>query len=583
MKEKLKKIISNSLNTLVDNGELTDIDATIRVDYSKDHKHGDYASNIALLLAKKNSILANVLAAKIIQHIPKEDFINKIEIAGVGFINFFISKKASHSIIEDILDQKEKYGLSNYAKGKKILLEFVSANPTGPLHVGHGRGAAFGSTLKNLLTAIGYDVDCEYYVNDAGRQIDILTISIWLRYLEFSGESFDYPDNAYKGSYINLIANILKKKYGNEFYFHKDKFYKDIEDDGWQGGDKEKHIDDLITNCKQLLGTSSYEKIAKFGLDYILEKIKDDLDNFGTHYDNWYSEKNLINSNLEKESLEKLNSKNILYEDDGTLWFKTTKFGDEKDRVVVRKNGEPTYFASDISYHLDKLKRGYDKLINIWGADHHGYISRMKATVNALGYDENKLEILLVQFANLYRKGKKIPMSTRAGSFVTLAELCQEVGNDAARFFYVLRRSDQHLDFDLDLAKEKNSDNPVYYIQYAHARICSVYKQAEDKNLAVDISKADLGLLVSKHEQNIIKQLNKYKQVLQSAAEQYEPHQLAYYLKDLANIFHSYYNHTKLLINNDDLRNSRIALISSVKQIIKNGLEILGVKAPISM
>jgi arginyl-tRNA synthetase len=456
--------------------------------------------------------------------------------------------------------------LSNIGAKQRILLEFVSANPTGPLHVGHGRGAAYGATVANLLRAVGFEVDNEYYVNDAGRQMDILATSVYLRYVETD----KFPDNGYKGDYIFDIAKQING-------IDKLDIFAEVHADEKDGGDKEKHIDDLIANCKAQLG-NAYKTIFDLAIQKILGGIKVDLSEFGVEYQQWFSEQSLVDSGLSKTTVEALQASGHIYEKDGALWFKTTEFGDDLDRVVVRDNGIHTYFASDIAYHLEKFERGYDKIINIWGSDHHGYIARVKASIKALGFDESKLEILLVQFANLYRGGKKVAMSTRSGSFVTLRELRKEVGNDAARFFYILRKSEQHMDFDLDLAKSKTNENPVFYIQYAHARICSVLKQD-----AGDATTIDLSLLNNEAESTLIKQLNRYKDVVQSSALNYEPHVLAYYLRELAGDFHSYYNNSEFLVEDTTLRNSRLLLISAVKQVISNGLNLLSVNAPDSM
>ena len=566
MKEQLHALLEQSLASLVVDGVLSEVPDNIRIDHSKDKTQGDFASNIALVLSKQAKCAPKVLAEKIVANLADSTEIEKTEIAGPGFINFFMSQGSNSSVIDQIIDQSNEYGMSDFGVNQRVLLEFVSANPTGPLHVGHGRGAAYGATVANLLRAIGFEVDNEYYVNDAGRQMDILATSVYLRYIETD----KFPDNGYKGSYI---FDIAKQVNGIE----KFDIFDGVSADEKDGGDKEKHIDDLIANCKVLLG-DDYKTIFDLAIDGILSGIKTDLAEFGVDYKQWFSEQSLVDSGLSKTTVEALQASGHIYEQDGALWFKTTDFGDDLDRVVVRDNGMHTYFASDIAYHLEKFERGYDKIINIWGADHHGYIARVKASVTALGNDADKLEILLVQFANLYRGGEKVAMSTRSGSFVTLEELRNEVGNDAARFFYVLRKSEQHMDFDLDLAKSKTNENPVFYIQYAHARICSVLKQNTGDSSAVDLS-----LLNNEAETALIKQLNRYKDVLQSSALNYEPHVLAYYLRELAGDFHSYYNSSEFLVEDATLRNSRLQLISAVKQVISNGLGLLGVSAPDSM
>jgi len=569
MKEILQLLIRNSLKTLTDDGVISEIPKSIRIDHSKDKSQGDFATNVALVLSKQAKCPPRKLAEQIVANLSESAQLDRTEIAGPGFINFFLSHESNTSVIESIIVEGEEYGLSDVGSGQKILLEFVSANPTGPLHVGHGRGAAYGATLSNLLRAVGFEVDNEYYVNDAGRQMDILATSVYLRY---TGADI-FPDNGYKGDYINLIAQQIKG-------IEKIDISSGVRADEKDGGDKDLHMDDLILNCKAALG-DKYSVVFGAAISNILDGIKKDLSEFGVEYEQWFFEQSLIDSGLSESTVNSLKDSGSIYKKEGALWFKTTDFGDEKDRVVVRENGNHTYFASDIAYHLEKLERGYDKIINIWGADHHGYIARVKASIEALGHSPDKLEVLLVQFANLYRQGEKVSMSTRSGSFVTLRELCEEVGNDAARFFYVLRKSEQHMDFDLDLAKSKTNENPVFYIQYAHARICSVMRQASDK--FSDPNMHDLSLLSNEAEISLIKSLNKYKDVLHSSALNYEPHVLAYYLRELAGNFHSYYNSSEFLVNDRALRDSRLMLIKSVKQVLSNGLKLLGVSAPDSM
>lgn len=569
MKEQLQILINDSLKALLGEKVITEIPKSIRIDHSKEKDQGDFATNIALVLSKQAKCSPKILAEKILANLPVCDAIEKTEIAGPGFINFFMSQESNTSIIENIIAEGDNYGLSDTGSGQRILLEFVSANPTGPLHVGHGRGAAYGATLSNLLRAVGFEVDNEYYVNDAGRQMDILATSVYLRYINTDS----FPDNGYKGEYINSIADQISG-------IEKINILVGASADERDGGDKEKHIDDLISNCKKALN-DDYKVLFDVAINSILEGIKKDLSDFRVDYQKWFFEQSLIDSGLSDNTVKALKDSGYIYEKGNALWFKTTKFGDEKDRVVVRENGIHTYFASDIAYHLEKLERGYDKIINIWGADHHGYIARVKASIEALGYDQNKLEILLVQFANLYRNGRKVSMSTRSGSFVTLKELCDEVGNDAARFFYVLRKSEQHMDFDLDLAKSNTNENPVFYIQYAHARICSVLKQAKIKFKSSTL--VDLSLLNNEAEVVLLKSLNRYKGVLKSSAVNYEPHVLAYYLRELAANFHSYYNSSEFLVGDDTLRGSRLMLIKAARQVLSNGLNLLGVGAPESM
>ena len=582
MKDQLQDLLNKCIQELISKGTLNEMPSKIRIDHTKDNSHGDYATNIALMLSKQAKMSPVELAKIIIDQFEQKSFIKKIEIAGPGFINFFMSQETSSSIVNEIIDQAALYGSSEIGHGKKVLLEYVSANPTGPLHVGHGRGAAYGATVSNLLRNAGFIVDNEYYVNDAGRQMDILTVSIYLRYLTICGESLRFPDNGYQGQYINDIAQVIYEASGQEFHLKSDLVFENVSKDGSEGGDKEIHIDQLIERAKSILG-DRFKAVFKVGIESILGGIKNDLAEFGVIFEKWFSEQSLIDSGLSEACISKLKDSKNLYEKDGALWFKTTNYGDEKDRVVVRDNGNHTYFASDIAYHLEKLERGYDKIINVWGADHHGYIPRVKASIEALGHDPNKLEILLVQFANLYRGGSKVQMSTRSGSFVTLEDLRSEVGNDAARFFYILRKSEQHMDFDLDLAKSKTNENPVYYIQYAHARICSVFRQADEKEIELDVSQTNLTLLTEEIEKDLLRELSRFKSVLESSAIQYEPHQLAYYLRDLSNHFHSYYNACKFIVDDKNLTQARLALISATQQILKNGLSILGVGAPESM
>ncbi len=565
MKQKLQTLLKQALTALVDEGVLESVPEIVRIDHSKDKVQGDFASNVAMALSKQAKCAPRVLAEQIKANFPDTLVVERIEIAGPGFINFFMSQGANALVVNRIIEQGADYGLSKVGEGQRVLLEFVSANPTGPLHVGHGRGAAYGASVANLLRAIGFVVDNEYYVNDAGRQMDILATSVYLRYLGTD----TFPDNGYKGDYIFDIAEKIRG-------IEKKDIFEGVCQDEKEGGDKEKHIDDLIANCKSQLG-GDYKKIFDLAINDILSGIKTDLANFGVEYQQWFCEQSLVDSGLSEKTVKKLQDSGQIYEKAGALWFKTTDFGDDLDRVVVRDNGMHTYFASDIAYHLEKFERGYDKIINIWGADHHGYIARVKASIKALNHNPDTLEILLVQFAHLYRDGVKIPMSTRSGSFVTLQELCKEVGNDAARFFYILRKSEQSMDFDLNLAKSKSNENPVFYVQYAHARICSVMEKAQDSG------QVDLALLNDKYEQALIKQLSRYADTIKNAALNYEPHVVAYYLRDLASDFHSYYNNCDFLIEDKNLQASRLKLIKATQQILANGLGLLGVSAPDKM
>ncbi len=585
MKQKLEVLLEKSLETLKSQGILDkEINPKIIIERTKDARHGDFATNLAMMLAKPARSNPRQLAEKIVQALPEDTTVSKTEIAGPGFINFFINPEAQFDIIRQIHEAGREFGLSKAGAGKKVQVEFVSANPTGPLHVGHGRGAAYGSAVADLLEAVGFEVEREYYVNDAGRQMDILATSIWLRYLEECGEVVPFPSNGYRGEYVREIAFNIHKSAGNEYRRPADLVMEDIPADEPQGGDKEKHIDALIDRAQTLLG-SQYRDMFQAGLNEILGDIKQDLEEFGVTYQTWFSERSLMDSGAVTEALKRLEDGGYLYQKEGATWFASSKLGDEKDRVVVRENGQTTYFASDIAYHMNKLDRGYDEIINIWGADHHGYIPRVRAAMRALGADDNKLKVLLVQFAILYRGEEKVPMSTRSGEFVTLRQLRNEVGKDAARFFYVMRKSEQHMDFDLKLATSKTNENPVYYVQYAHARVCSVLRQLDEKGLKRNhlLGMEHLNRLTEEHESALITTLSKYPEVLEKAALNHEPHQLIHYLRELANQFHTYYNAHQFLVDEAELREARLNLICAVKQVLANGLGLLKINTPESM
>ena len=578
MKQELQQLLMEAISIVQKKMDVsfTAID-DIQIERTRDKSHGDFACNIAMVLARQAKTNPRKLAAALLENMPESEIIERVEIAGPGFINFYLTKQSRLNVITRILQTAEAYGRSEFGTGKSILIEFVSANPTGPLHVGHGRGAVYGAVVSDLLEAIGYKVDREYYVNDAGRQMDILTVSIWLRYLELCAIKIDFPENAYQGDYIRNIANKLLRDKKQSLSYDMD--FPETKDD------PEINIDQLIAFTKTTLGSENYQAILDLGLNEILDEIRADLADLGVVFDRWFFEHSLEDDDQIQECIAKLKDSTFVYEEEGALWFRSTAFGDEKDRVIIRDNGQATYFASDIAYHVEKFSRSYDKAINIWGADHHGYIARVKAALSALDENPDALEILLVQFATLYRGTEKLPMSTRSGQFVTLKELLNEVGKDATRFFYISRKSEQHLDFDLDLAKSKSNENPVYYIQYAHARICSVLKQVKEKGFTynTEIGNNNLHILTEPAEEKLITTLSRYPEVIHSAATEYEPHQITYYLRDLANEFHSYYNSCQFIVEPDDLRNARLNLISASKQVICNGLGILGVSAPEQM
>lgn len=585
LKEQLRKLIAAALSLLQQEGMLPSWDTDkIQVKRTRDKHHGDFACNIAMVLAKEARQKPQDLARLIVSRLPEHPWIEATHIAGPGFINFTLAPPAFQAVISQVLDQKEAFGCSHLGQGEPVHLEFVSANPTGPLHVGHGRGAAYGDALARLLAAVGYKVHREYYVNDAGRQMDILAASVWLRYLELCGETLPFPINGYQGNYVREIAQSLKAEEGDLLHCPAKEIVTGLPPDA-PAGDKEQYIDALIQRAKSLLGENGYRQVFERGLNRILADIREDLAEFSVTYDEWFSERHLTENGAVEQAVEQLKAAGHLYQKEGAWWFRSTAFGDEKDRVVVRENGQSTYFASDIAYHLNKLKRGYSKLIDVWGADHHGYMQRVKSSLQALGADPQQLSIRLVQFAILYRGKEKVQMSTRSGEFVTLRELRQEVGKDAARFFYVMRSAEQHMDFDLELAKSQSNENPVYYVQYAHARISSVFRQLEERGWSWDSEQGreHLGKLNASHETALLDRLSCYPEVIEDAAAQNAPHLLAYYLLDLARDFHAYYNAHTFLVDTPALRDARLALIKATQQVMKNGLTLLGVSAPESM
>ena len=552
-------------------------DTPITLDRPKQAAHGDFASNLALQLAKPLKRSPRDLARLLVAELPASDLVTKAEVAGAGFINFTLKAGSKTAVVAEVLARGGDYG-RGAQRGPRIQVEFVSANPTGPLHVGHGRGAAYGASLADVLAFAGCEVTREYYVNDAGRQMDILALSTWLRYLAFFGVDVAFPPNAYQGGYVIDMARQIMEA-------HQDRYARAtaaqvLADAPSVEADKEGHLDALIANAKSLLG-DDWAYIHQFALTEQLADGRADLAEFGVHFDHWFSEKSLFDTGLVARAVSELEGRGHIYLQDGAKWFRSSAFGDEKDRVVQRENGLYTYFASDIAYHLNKYERGFERIIDIWGADHHGYIPRVKGAMLALGLDPARLEVALVQFAVLYRNGQKAAMSTRSGEFVTLRELRQEVGNDACRFFYVLRKADQHLDFDLDLAKSESNENPVYYIQYAHARIASVLKQWGGETS--EPPGADFALLASERELALCARLSAFPEVVQTAATDYAPHQIAFYLKDLAGEFHSWYNAERMLVEDAAQRLARVALAAAIGRVLATGLGLLGVSAPESM
>jgi arginyl-tRNA synthetase len=554
MKNKITKLLENALNISVQKGQLPEVSLPyLEVEAPGNPEHGDYAANVALILAAQAKQNPRKIAQIIQDNISDpENIIEKTQIAGPGFINFFIKDSIWHQALINIDEQQEKFGCLDIGFGKKVQVEFVSANPTGPLHIGHARGAVVGDVITNLLTTAGYRISKEYYINDAGNQMNNLGKSVLLRYRELSGEKIEFPETCYRGDYIKDIAGEIIKKEGDKY---------------------------LYSNEEETIGY--FTSIAGRA---ILEEIKVDLMDFGVVFDEYFSEKELYKNNGVSKLLDKLQKQGFIYSDGETLWFKTTAFGDEKDRVVVRKNGEPTYFAADIAYHQNKFSRDFEMVIDIWGADHHGYMPRLWAGIQALGYDKNALKIILVQLVNLLRGGAPVAMSTRSGEFVTLREVLDEVGRDAARYNFLMRRSDSHLDFDLELAKKQSSENPVYYVQYAHARICSIVRMAQERGIALPVyADCDLSVLNEPEEKTLIKLLARYPETIYGAARSLEPHRITFYLNELAGIFHSYYNKNKVISENDQLTAARLFLIKAIRIVLQNALKILGVSAPDKM
>jgi arginyl-tRNA synthetase len=551
MKEELVTLLNNAIGTCFEKGILKRAEIPfIEVDLPREDSHGDYASNIAMILASSQRENPRKIAGLIIDNIEDDNnMVEKIEIAGPGFINFFIQKKMWATLLKEVEKQGSNYGRSDLGKGKKVQVEFVSANPTGPLHIGHARGAVIGDVIAHILQSTGFSVSREYYINDAGNQMNNLGRSVWFRYLELLGDAIDFPADCYQGEYIIDLARKIYEEYG----------------DGLRSSEEEKTVN-LLTD---------------YAAGSILEGIKDDLKAFGVEFDRYFSEKELYKNNVVEKLLGELQEKGFIYREENTLWFKTTDFDDEKDRVVVRENGDPTYFAADIAYHENKYSRGFDRVIDVWGADHHGYIPRMYAGIQAIGKEKDALDVVLVQLVNLLRDGTPVAMSTRAGEFTTLREVIDEVGKDAARYNFLMRRSNSHLDFDLELAKKESNENPVYYVQYAHARISSILRTATEKGHRVPCyDDVDLSLLVEQEEYDIIKQIDRFPELVEGSAQALEPHRIPFYINDLASLFHSYYNKHRVVSDDTKLTQARLFLVKSLGIIFGNALRLLGVSAP---
>ena len=580
MKDNIKKTLSQILEDLYSQIEPEVKNLKISIQDNKEKEHGDLATNIAMVLAKPLKKNPKEIAEEIKQNFVLDEKIIKIEVAGPGFLNFFLSKDSHGEILEQIQKENKDFGKSG-SKQSKVLIEYVSSNPTGPLHVGHGRGAVFGSVLSSLLEEAGFEVDQEYYVNDFGRQMNILATSVWIRYCQLFSSEIKMMQQGYQGDYLLPVAKKLKDEKSDNLFKIEESLIQKLNSE-----DQDDEFTDQLVESLRVILKEEFQYIREFALSEILHLIKADLEQCGVHHNAWFSESSLYGNDGSTDSkvdvsIEELKSRGFIYEEGGAIWFKSSSLGDDKDRVLRRGNGEYTYFASDVAYHLDKYDRGYDRVINVWGSDHHGYLPRVRAAMDACDRDINKLEVIFIQFANLVKAGKKVSMSTRSGDFITLNELMNEVTTEAARFFYINRKADQHLEFDLDLAKEQSKDNPLYYIQYAHARICSVLRKAE--NEFEDFDSVELALLGSEKEIEILKLLRQYPQLIERSAKAGEPHLLCYFLRDLSGVFHSYYNSEKFLIEDKELMTSRLFLLKGVKQVIANGLRVLGIKAPEEM
>jgi arginyl-tRNA synthetase len=583
-----KALLTELIRTALKSVAPEHADTAILLERPRQTEHGDFATNIAMQLARMLKRNPRELAGLLCAELPPSKWVKKVEVAGAGFINFTFAPAVKTAVVLDALAQGRDWG-RGAARGERVQIEFVSANPTGPLHVGHGRGAAYGASLADVLAFAGFEVSREYYVNDAGRQMDILALSVWLRYLTQFGIEIGLPPNAYQGEYVAEMARELRNAHGDRFArVAAADVLADVpelppserSDDKEAKAQREQHLDALIGNARRLLG-EDYQWVHGFALNEQLGDVRDDLHEFGVHFDKWFSERSLFDTGLVERTVSQLEHMGHVYAQNGAKWFRSTAFGDEKDRVVQRDNGIYTYFASDIAYHLNKYERGFNRMIDVWGADHHGYAPRVKGAIEALGLDAARTDVALVQFAVLYRNGQKTSMSTRAGEFVTLRELRNEVGKDACRFFYVLRKSDQHLDFDLDLAKSQSNENPVYYVQYAHARACSALRKWGDE--LAGLAAADTGVLCSEHELGLCARLSVFPEVVQTAAVDYAPHQIAFYLRELAADFHSWYNAERMLVDDEAVKLARLALAGAVRQTLANGLTLLGVSAPDSM
>ena len=554
MKKGLNEIIMRALTRGQEQGELTeDALPPLILEYPREEQHGDYATNIAMTIASHTKKSPRAIAETIVRCIEDDEgIIERMEVAGPGFINFFLKEDYWRQCLREADQQGEQYGAGEWGKGKRALMEFLSANPTGPLHIGHGRIAAFGDALANILEKVGYQVEREYYINDRGTQMQLLGRSVYLRYLQEWGKEIEFPSDGYQGGYIREIAHHIKEEEGDKY---------------------------LLSPEEEII-----DPIGHKASEVILEGIKDDLERFRVRFDMWYRESDLYKSGVAPRLLEELQEKGYLYEHEGAQWFKSTRFGDEKDRVVVRANNAVTYFASDIAYHKNKYDRGYDLLIDIWGADHHGYIPRMEAAIEAVGCDKSQFKVILMQLVNLLREGKQVSMSTRAGEFTSLQEVMDEVGVDACRYFFMLRRADSPLDFDLELAKKEGAENPVYYVQYVHARIASIFKKAAENDMEIPgFDDVDITVLRLPEERLLAKRVAVFPELLEGMAIALEPHRLTAYLQDVAGLFHNYYNKHRVISEDREMTNARLLLVKAIQSVVRSALGLLGIVAPVEM
>ncbi len=552
MKDLLRSRINETLQACYADGRLTSgVIPDFVIEVPNQSSHGDFATNVAMMLAREEKRAPRQIAEVIVAALGEDPLWSKVEIAGPGFINLFIANQSWYELLDEVMQKQADFGKSNVGQRRKVQVEFVSANPTGPLHIGHGRGAAVGDAVASILLAAGFDVQREYYVNDAGNQVVTLGRSIWMRLRELNGETIDFPEDGYQADYIKDLAARLQEA---------DPAVLDLDED------------EIIKRC------------SAFGVENVLQWIEADLEAFGISFDNWYSEQSLYDRDMVNTELGKLADKELTFEQEGALWFKTTEYGDDKDRVLIKSDGSPTYFASDVAYHMEKFERGFETVIDVWGADHHGYVPRMKAVLAGLGHKPEDLDVLLIQMVNLLRDGQPFTMGKRSGNFITLREVVDEVGRDACRFIFLMRRSDSHLDFDLELAKQQSNDNPVYYVQYAHARVCSINRNAAEQNVALPATGAvDFSCLEQGDELALAKQLARFPETVAGAAENHEPHRIVFYLQELASQFHSYYNRTKVLVEDEATSQARLYLVNCVRIVLANALHLLGVSAPESM